>query len=56
MATRDGDDYLITGHESLGRVVEAGSHAPRALQPGILVVDEWSTPGLEEVLAVAKFG
>jgi hypothetical protein len=25
-------------------------------KPGILVVDEWSTPGLEEVLAAAKFG
>ena len=25
-------------------------------KPGILVVDEWSTPGLEEVLAAARFG
>ena len=24
-------------------------------KPGILVVDEWSTPGLEEVLAAARF-
>ena len=24
-------------------------------KPGILVVDEWSTPGREEVLAAARF-
>src|SRR6059036_1357618 len=34
----DGDDYLITGHEGLGRVVEAGPEVPSAIAPGTLVV------------------
>src|SRR5438094_4537869 len=41
----DGDDYLITGHEGLGRVVEVGSEVPIAIAPGTLVVATVRLPG-----------
>jgi threonine dehydrogenase-like Zn-dependent dehydrogenase len=41
----DGCDYLITGHESLGRVVEAGGSAPGYIRPGSLVVATVRRPG-----------
>src|SRR3954447_9816196 len=41
----DGDDYLITGHESLGRVVEVGADVPSHIRPGALVVATVRRPG-----------
>src|SRR5919198_390397 len=41
----DGYDFLITGHESLGRIVEAGPNVPSALSPGRLVVATVRRPG-----------
>jgi glucose 1-dehydrogenase len=40
-----GDDYLITGHESLGRVVETGPNVPGTLKPGTYVVALVRRPG-----------
>jgi len=40
-----GDDYLITGHESFGRVVEAGPNTPSSLAPGTFVVATVRRPG-----------
>jgi threonine dehydrogenase-like Zn-dependent dehydrogenase len=40
-----GDDYLIIGHENLGRVVEAGPGVPPELRPGTLVVSTVRRPG-----------
>ncbi len=40
-----GHDYLITGHENLGRVVEAGPDVPSTIQPGGLVVATVRRPG-----------
>jgi glucose 1-dehydrogenase len=42
----DGYDFLITGHEGLGRVVEAGPNVPSALGPGTLVVSTVRRPGM----------
>jgi threonine dehydrogenase-like Zn-dependent dehydrogenase len=41
----EGDDFLITGHESLGRIVEAGPDVPSHLRPGTLVVATVRRPG-----------
>src|ERR671935_1119065 len=41
----DGDDYLITGHESLGRVVAVGPNVPSHIAPGALVVATVRRPG-----------
>src|ERR687888_921654 len=41
----DGFDYLITGHESLGRVVEVGENVPSHIRPGSLVVATVRRPG-----------
>src|SRR4051812_16387679 len=41
----DGDDHLITGHESLGRVVEVGADVPSHIRPGALVVATVRRPG-----------
>ena len=30
----EGDDFLITGHESLGRVLEVGDDVPSHISPG----------------------
>lgn len=40
-----GDGYLITGHESLGRVLAVGAHVPATLRPGTLVVATVRRPG-----------
>jgi threonine dehydrogenase-like Zn-dependent dehydrogenase len=42
----DGHDYLITGHESLGRVVEVGPEVPTTIKPGTLVVASVRRPGM----------
>src|ERR671928_4770 len=44
-AAPDGDDYLVTGHEGLGRVVEVGPNVPSVIQPGTLVVSTVRRPG-----------
>ena len=41
----DGEDHLIVGHESLGRVIEVGRHVPSSLAPGSLVVATVRRPG-----------
>jgi glucose 1-dehydrogenase len=41
----DGDDFLITGHEGLGRVVEVGENVPSIIRPGALVVSTVRRPG-----------
>ena len=53
----DGDDYLILGHESLGRVVEAGPAVPPELGPGRLVVATVRRPGrgLYDLLGMQDF-
>ena len=40
-----GEDYLIIGHENLGRVVEVGPNVPSWLLPGALVVATVRRPG-----------
>jgi glucose 1-dehydrogenase len=40
-----GDNFLITGHEGLGRVVEVGPNVPSTIQPGTLVVATVRRPG-----------
>src|SRR3954447_26787568 len=42
----EGDRYLITGHESLGRVVEVGPDVPTHIRPGTLVVATVRRPGM----------
>src|SRR5216110_3222978 len=42
----DGFDYLITGHESLGRVVAVGANVPSHIKPGTLVVATVRRPGM----------
>jgi glucose 1-dehydrogenase len=41
----EGSDFLITGHESLGRVVEVGPNVPSTIRPGTLVVSTVRRPG-----------
>jgi threonine dehydrogenase-like Zn-dependent dehydrogenase len=41
----EGDDFLITGHEGLGRVVEVGPEVPSTVAPGTLVVSTVRRPG-----------
>jgi threonine dehydrogenase-like Zn-dependent dehydrogenase len=41
----EGDDFLITGHESLGRVAEVGEKVPSHIRPGSLVVATVRRPG-----------
>jgi glucose 1-dehydrogenase len=41
----DGFDYLITGHESLGRVVAVGPDVPSHIRPGVLAVATVRRPG-----------
>ena len=41
----DGDDFLIIGHENLGRVIASGSNVPPELRPGALVVSTVRRPG-----------
>jgi threonine dehydrogenase-like Zn-dependent dehydrogenase len=42
----EGDDYLITGHESLGRVVAVGPNVPTTIKPGTIVVASVRRPGM----------
>jgi threonine dehydrogenase-like Zn-dependent dehydrogenase len=42
----DGHDYLITGHESLGRVVAVGPNVPSTITPGTIVVASVRRPGM----------
>ena len=42
----DGDDFLITGHESLGRVIEVGDNVPSHIKPGSVVVATVRRPGM----------
>jgi threonine dehydrogenase-like Zn-dependent dehydrogenase len=44
-AAPPGDDYLITGHESFGQVVEVGSNVPTTITPGTYVVASVRRPG-----------
>jgi threonine dehydrogenase-like Zn-dependent dehydrogenase len=44
-AAPEGDDFLITGHEGLGRVVEVGENVPSTIAPGTLVVSTVRRPG-----------
>jgi threonine dehydrogenase-like Zn-dependent dehydrogenase len=42
----DGDDFLITGHESLGRVIAVGDDVPSHIAPGTIVVASVRRPGM----------
>jgi len=44
-AAPEGFDYLVTGHESFGEVLEAGPNVPASLRPGTLVVATVRRPG-----------
>ncbi|MFN2471549.1 MAG: glucose 1-dehydrogenase [Gaiellaceae bacterium] len=44
-AAPPGDDYLVTGHESLGRVLETGPNVRAGLLPGTYVVATVRRPG-----------
>jgi threonine dehydrogenase-like Zn-dependent dehydrogenase len=44
-AAPPGDDHLITGHESFGRVLAVGPNVPETLQPGTYVVATVRRPG-----------
>ncbi len=40
-----GDDFLITGHENVGQVVEVGPNVPSPIRPGAYVVASVRRPG-----------
>ena len=40
-----GEDFLITGHENVGRVLEVGPHVPSHIRPGSYVVATVRRPG-----------
>ncbi|MDH5332350.1 MAG: alcohol dehydrogenase catalytic domain-containing protein, partial [Thermoleophilia bacterium] len=44
-AAPPGDDYLVTGHESFGQVVEVGPNVPDTIRPGTFVVASVRRPG-----------
>src|SRR5947209_6368626 len=44
-AAPPGDDYLVTGHESFGQVVEVGPNVPTTIRPGVYVVASVRRPG-----------
>jgi glucose 1-dehydrogenase len=44
-AAPPGDDYLVTGHESFGRVLEVGPNVPSTIRPGTYVVASVRRPG-----------
>src|SRR5436309_5116735 len=44
-AAPPGDDYLVIGHESFGRVVEVGPNVPDTIRPGGYVVASVRRPG-----------
>src|SRR5207244_13557011 len=41
----EGSNYLITGHENFGQVVEVGSHVPDTIRPGTYGVATVRRPG-----------
>lgn len=44
-AAPPGDDFLVTGHESFGQVVEVGPNVPTTIVPGSYVVASVRRPG-----------
>jgi glucose 1-dehydrogenase len=44
-AAPPGEDFLITGHENFGQVVEVGPNVPRHIRPGSYVVATVRRPG-----------
>src|SRR2546430_6616876 len=44
-AAPPGYDYLVTGHESFGEVVEVGPSVPSTIEPGTYVVASVRRPG-----------
>jgi threonine dehydrogenase-like Zn-dependent dehydrogenase len=44
-AAPPGDDFLVTGHESFGQVVEVGPDVPTTIRPGSYVVASVRRPG-----------
>jgi threonine dehydrogenase-like Zn-dependent dehydrogenase len=44
-AAPPGDDFLVTGHESFGEVVEVGPDVPSTISPGTYVVASVRRPG-----------
>jgi threonine dehydrogenase-like Zn-dependent dehydrogenase len=44
-ASPPGDDFLVTGHESFGQVVEAGPNVPTTIRSGTYVVASVRRPG-----------
>jgi glucose 1-dehydrogenase len=44
-AAPPGDEFLVTGHESFGRVVEVGPNVPTTIRPGTYVVASVRRPG-----------
>src|SRR6266699_6732927 len=44
-AAPPGDEYLVTGHESFGQVVEVGPNVPDTIRPGTFVVASVRRPG-----------
>jgi len=44
-AAPPGDDYLVTGHESFGQVVEVGPNVPDTIRPGTYAVASVRRPG-----------
>src|SRR3954453_5107587 len=44
-AAPPGDEYLVTGHESFGQVVEVGPNVPTTIKPGTYVVASVRRPG-----------
>jgi threonine dehydrogenase-like Zn-dependent dehydrogenase len=44
-AAPPGDDYLVIGHENLGRVLEVGPNVPDTIRPGAYVVATVRRPG-----------
>src|SRR5690349_17309869 len=45
-AAPPGDDFLVTGHESFGEVVEVGADVPTTIRPGTFVVASVRRPGM----------
>jgi glucose 1-dehydrogenase len=44
-AAPPGEDFLVTGHENFGRVLEVGPNVPTTIKPGGLVVSTVRRPG-----------
>jgi len=44
-AAPPGDDFLVTGHESFGQVLEVGPNVPSTIRPGTYVVASVRRPG-----------